>query len=234
MRSCTMAANRTSCSSVRPFSDLRRNRRERSRRLTWLRPAVWQMDTALAEKAVEKFRRGPTSTTCPPAEVRIWLPFVSFSGSKVSCRSHWRTSFSLSAISAASDTLKHCSVSMPVNSGMTFCAFLRRVASAVLPRPGVRYHCTTSTAVSVRASSAMAALVTVCAREVEARVPWESPVTLGKNADSRSWGANTRPAVPRSWRRALPTSFFRQRRAPLRSAMAPGARALMAQACMVR
>ena len=53
-----------------------------------LRPQLWQMDTALADHAVEKLMRGPTSITaallaCWPN----WVAEVVSSGSKVSVRS---------------------------------------------------------------------------------------------------------------------------------------------------
>jgi hypothetical protein len=105
------------------------------------------METALAEKAVEKFMRGPTSTTWAVAAVASWLVVVSFSGSNVSRSSlctravispqsgeqahkhriasgceeaHHSKAFTPSGLKDSSRlTLKHCSVSMLSTIGST-------------------------------------------------------------------------------------------------------------------
>ncbi len=43
-----------------------RKRRDCSMRVTLVSPQLWQMDTALADQAVLKLMRGPTSTTAAP------------------------------------------------------------------------------------------------------------------------------------------------------------------------
>ena len=128
-----MAANAASCSSESPDDEWRRKRRERSRRDTWLRPHDWQMETALAEKAVEKFMRGPTSTTWAVAAVASWLVVVSLSGSNVS-----RSSLCTRAVIRPRSQADYvtCAESRPVAKERTTPRRWRRLRSGT--RPGWR------------------------------------------------------------------------------------------------
>mmetsp|Transcript_37183 Transcript_37183/g.71308 ORF Transcript_37183/g.71308 Transcript_37183/m.71308 type:complete len:212 (+) Transcript_37183:3677-4312(+) len=172
IRSCTMEANLASSSLVSPASDLSKKRRDTSSRVTWSSPHERAMDTAFALSAVEKFMRGPTSTTCAPGPAASWLPLVSRSGSNVSFSSHSRDAQSSWERSLASSTLKHCSVSTAVTPGMAFCTLCRSVASAVSPSMGVRYHWRTPACVACAldaAPSAMAAFTWQARRAVLGR-----------------------------------------------------------------
>ena len=71
------------------------------------------METALADQAVVKERRGPTSMTMAFGE-DSWkkLSDWRFSGSKVSCSSHLRIESLSKERGQDNPILKHCSVSM--------------------------------------------------------------------------------------------------------------------------
>ena len=93
------------------------------------------MDTALADQAVLKFMRGPTSTTAAsPSKNEL---SAVFSGSNVSLSSHSSTERSSAESGASSAMLKHSSASMPVRLLDTdCCAFASSVARLESDRPG--------------------------------------------------------------------------------------------------
>mmetsp|Transcript_48791 Transcript_48791/g.89990 ORF Transcript_48791/g.89990 Transcript_48791/m.89990 type:complete len:248 (-) Transcript_48791:78-821(-) len=109
MRSCTCCAK--ALISPLPFT---KYLRERSMRVTLLRPMELQMDTALVDQAVVNCWRGPTSSTLLPFASwrKVWA--AQRSGSKVSRKSH--KSFSVSSVVKVDVASMLKQISLPSNS----------------------------------------------------------------------------------------------------------------------
>mmetsp|Transcript_21095 Transcript_21095/g.48402 ORF Transcript_21095/g.48402 Transcript_21095/m.48402 type:complete len:242 (+) Transcript_21095:3478-4203(+) len=116
MRSCTCCAK--TLMSAFPFT---RYLRERSMRVTLLRPMELQMDTAFVDQALVNCWRGPTSSTALPCWATRKLLAPHRSGSKVSRKS--QRSFSVSSAVKVDVVSMLKQISLPSNSKPLEAAF---------------------------------------------------------------------------------------------------------------